>query len=756
MSWKIVALISLLYFAVFAALDIAGANAQDVAQTQQEDSVLNPSDVKKEDVKDEASLSPTAQILLQDWEGPFGGVPPWRAVDPRDFEPALDAAMALELKDVDAINANPEPPTFENTIVALEKSGQALQRLASMYYVHTSNLNVGPMPDIESAVEPKLTKHHDAITQNSKLFERVKRVFDSPSSGWSVPQQRLVEKIYKRFVRQGAQLEEADKAKLSAINIELAGLFTQFSQNVLAEEALTIEITDSDQLAGLPESVVDGLAVTAGTAGTAGTGGDGAGSGDEVATKWVVTNTRSSMEPVLTYADDRGLRERVWRAYYSRCDNGGEHDNNAIISAILKLRAQRAELLGYPTHAHWRLEPQMAKTPENAMRLMMSIWPKAVARVKEEVAAMQAVADSENEGSENEGIKIEAWDYRYYAEKVRKAKYDLDFNEVKPYLQLEKLREGMMWAAGDVFDLEFAEVDSVAVFHPDVRVWEVKRGGQFIGLWYFDPFARNGKKSGAWMTDYREQSNMGVAIAPLVSNNSNFVKGKPGEPVLISWDDAVTLFHEFGHALHGLCSDCKYPSQSGTSVARDFVEFPSQLFESWLATPEMLSKYALHCETGQPLPVELRRKIEAADKFNQGFATVEYMASALVDMKLHLAGNVNIDPDEFERKTLAELGMPDEIVMRHRTPHFSHVFSGDSYSAGYYSYLWAEALTADAAEAFEAAGSFYDQETSKRLYETIFSIGDTRDPAEAFESFRGRGLDAGALFRKRGFPVGVE
>ncbi len=675
------------------------------------------------------------QVLLQNWRGPYGGVPPWRSVDPNDFEAAFEAAMALEIEEVEAITSNPAEPDFANTIVALEKSGQTLERLASIYYVHTSNLNVGPMSDIEAAIEPKLTKHHDAITQNAELFARVEAVYKQASPDWSEAQKRLVEKIYKSFVRQGARLNEAQKKQLSAINIELAGLFTRFSQNVLAEEERTIEIEDEAQLAGLPKSVVDGLAVA------------GDGQDDEsVKAKWIISNTRSSMEPVLTYADDRSLREKVWRAYYGRCDDGGENDNNEIITAILKLRAQRAQLLGYATHAHWRLEPQMAKTPENAMQLMLSIWPKAVARVKEEVAAMQAVADRENAD-----ITIQAWDYRYYAEKVRKEKYDLDFNEVKPYLQLEKLREGMMWSAGEVFGLEFQEVDNVPVFHPDVRVWEVNRGGQFVGLWYFDPFARTGKRSGAWMTDYREQSNMGTAITPLVSNNSNFIKGKPGEPVLISWDDAVTLFHEFGHALHGLCSQCEYPSQSGTSVARDFVEFPSQLYESWLSTPQMLAKYAVHVETGQPLPEELRDRIEAAASFNQGFATVEYMASALIDMKLHLAGGENIDPDEFERTTLAELRMPEEIVMRHRTPHFSHVFAGDSYSAGYYSYVWAEALTADAAEAFESAGSFYDKETAQRLLNTVFSIGDTRDPAEAFKDFRGRDLDAGALFRKRGF-----
>ena len=685
------------------------------------------------------------QILLQNWQGPYGGVPPWRTVDPNDFDAAFDAAMAIEVQEIEAIISNSEAPNFANTILAMEKSGQALDRLESMYIVHKTSLNVGPMPDIEAAIEPKRTKHRDAITQNAKLFARIDAVYQQDSPDWSEAQKRLVEKIYKRFVRRGARLDEAQKQQLSAINVELAGLFTSFSQNVLTEEERTIVVEDPAQLAGLPKSVVDSLAQTGQSR-----------NNESEKPKWVIRNTRSSMDPVLTYADDRKLREKVWRSYYSRGDNGGAHDNNKIITAILKLRAQRAELLGYQTHAHWRLELQMAKTPENAMRLMTRIWPKAVARVREEVAAMQAVADREAAGNPDAAITIKAWDYRYYAEKVRKEKFDLDFNEVKPYLQLEKLREGMMWAAGDIFGFEFQEVHNVEVFHPDVRVWEVNRDGQFVGLWYFDPFARSGKRSGAWMMGYRAQSNMGTAITPLVSNNSNFVKGKPGEPVLISWDDAETLFHEFGHALHGLCSQCEYPSQSGTAVVRDFVEFPSQLFESWLSTPEILSNYAVHYETKEPLPEELRKKIESAARFNQGFTTVEYMASALIDMKLHLAGNVVIDPDEFESAALAELGMPGEVVMRHRTPHFSHIFSGESYSAGYYSYVWAEALTADAAEAFESAGSFYDRETANRLLQTVFSIGDTRDPAAAFKDFRGRDLDAAALFRKRGFPLSDE
>ena len=376
------------------------------------------------------------------------------------------------------------------------------------------------------------------------------------------------------------------------------------------------------------------------------------------------------MDPFLTYADDRGLREQVWRTYYNRGDNGDEHDNNTIISEILKLRARRAKLLGYETHAHWRLEPTMAKTPEATMALMESVWPKAVARVKEEVADMQAIADKEGAG-----ITIEPWDYRYYAEKVRKEKYDLDFNEVKPYMQLEKLVEGMLWCSSELFGLQYTRIGDVPVFHPDVRVWHVTRkSGEDVGLFYLDPYARDGKRSGAWMTDYRPQENQGDAITPLISNNSNFIKPSEGEAALISWDDAQTLFHEFGHALHGLLSSVEYPSQSGTSVARDYVEFPSQINEHWLSTPEVLNKFCVHHETGEPLPQHLVDKIEKAATFNQGFGTVEFLASALIDMKLHLAGDVDIDPDRFEKETLAELGMPREIVMRHRTPHFAHIF----------------------------------------------------------------------------------
>ena len=436
--------------------------------------------------------------------------------------------------------------------------------------------------------------------------------------------------------------------------------------------------------------------------------------------------------------------------FINRGDNGDEHDNNAIITQILSLRAERAKILGYKTHAHWRLENTMAKTPENALQLLESVWTPAVARVKEEVADMQAWADKEGAN-----ITIEPWDYRYYAEKVRKERYDLDQNEVKEYLQLEKLREGMFWVAGELFDFSFSPLNNIPVYHSDVRVWEVKKKstGEHVGLWYFDAYARAGKRSGAWMNAYRNQQKMEGNITTIVSNNSNFVKGNPGEPVLISWDDASTLFHEFGHALHGLASNVTYPSLSGTNVVRDYVEFPSQLLEHWLSTPEVLQQFAINYKTGKAIPESLVSRIEKASTFNEGFATTEYLASAIVDMKLHLAGDVKIDPDKFEKETLAELGMPKEIVMRHRTPQFGHIFSGDGYSAGYYSYLWSDVLTADAYEAFLEGTGPYDKAVAKRLNDNIFSVGNTIDPQDAYRAFRGRDPETEALMRKRGFPV---
>jgi len=673
--------------------------------------------------------------LLAQWSGPYEGVPPFDKVRVEDFKPAIEKAIAENLSEVDAIASNPESPTFANTIEAFERAGDALNRATTIYGIWGSTMNSAEFQPIEREMAPKLAEVNDRITSNTKLFKRIEAIYnDRDKLNLNPEQKRLAWLTWNGFVRAGARLDEKSKARLGEINQKLAGLFTQFNQNVLADEQKTLVLDSEADLAGLPQSIRDAEAAAAASRNLAG--------------KWVVVNTRSSVDPFLTYSDRRDLREKAFQMFVNRGDNGDEHDNNKIITEILKLRAERAALLGYKTHAHWRVENQMAKTPERAMQLMEAVWKPAVARVHEEVADMQKLANGE--GAK---ITIEPWDYRYYAEKVRKAKYDLDQNEVKPYLQLEKLREGIFWVAGELFNFQFTPVTNVPVYHPDVRVWEVtdRTSGKHIGLWYFDPFARPGKRSGAWMNAYRAQQHFDHDVTTIVSNNANFSKGKPGEPVLISWDDATTMFHEFGHALHGLNSDVNYPSLAGTSVARDYVEFPSQLMEHWLRTPEVLQKFAVHYQTGQPIPQALVDKIERASKFNQGFITTEYLAAALVDMKLHLAGAKPIDPDAFERETLAQLGMPKEIVMRHRLPHFLHIFSSDSYSAGYYSYLWSDVLTADAAEAFAEGKGFYDKDVAARLRAKIFSVGNTVDPAEAYRAFRGRDPKIDALMRKRGF-----
>ncbi len=691
------------------------------------------------DMKTSAAPAVADNPLTAAWSGPYGGVPPWDKVRVDLLKPALEAGMVDQLAAVDRIAKNPAAPTFQNTIAELERSSRMLDRVSTLSGVFQSTMSDDAMQAVEREMAPKLAEFGDKITQNEKLFARIAAVYDAREKSNLTPeQQRLTWLYYTTYVRQGAKLDAAAKKQMSDLNQQLAGLYTSFGQNVLKDENDGVLVLEQESdLAGLPPSVRDGAAEEAAGRGLKG--------------KWAVSNTRSSVEPFLTYSDRRDLRQKVWQMFVDRGDHGGPTDNNANVAKILQLRAQRAKLLGFPTHAHWRLEDSMAKTPERAMALMEAVWTPAVARVHEEVADMQAIADKEGSG-----VRIEPWDYRYYAEKVRKAKYDLDENEITPYLQLENLREGMFYMAKELLGFNFKPVDpkKVPVYHPDVRVWEVTDpAGKLIGLWFFDPYARKGKRSGAWMNAYRNQERMDGDVKTIVSNNANFVKGKPGEPVLISWEDARTLFHEFGHALHGLSSNVTYPSLSGTNVARDYVEFPSQLLEHWLSTPEILDRFALHYQTGKPIPQALVDKIKSAEKFNQGFKTVEYLSSALIDMKLHLAGGTPVDPDKFERETLAALGMPHEIVMRHRTPQFNHVFSGDGYSAGYYSYLWSDTLTADAWEAFTEAGGPWDKAVAKRLKDNVFSVGNTIDPADGYRAFRGRDPGIAALMRKRGFPV---
>jgi len=680
---------------------------------------------------------PADAAMLAPWTGPYGGVPPFDRVQVAAFKGALLEAMDAQRVETAAIAGNRGAPTFENTVLALEKSGRELARVGSLFGTFTGTMNRGPMRKLQTEMTPILSAFSDEQIQNAAVFARVKAVYDARStSGLSPEAQRLTDVVYTNYVTQGAALDPASKKQLAQINQKLAGLYTAFSQNELADEESGILVLEKPaDLVGLSDQLVAAAKQAASDHGHPGA--------------WAITNTRSSMEPFLTYATRRDLRERGWRMWISRGDNGDAHDNKAVITSILELRAQKAKLLGFPTYAHWSTSTNMAKTPDAAMALMMSVWPAAVARVHEEVADMQAIVTTEG-GS----YKIAPWDYRFYAEKVRKAKYDLDQNEVKQYLALDNVRKGMFWTAGQLYGFEFVPVSDVPVYQADMTVYDVRRDGKHVGLWYFDPYAREGKNSGAWMSEYRSQDRIDGAVTPIVSNNSNFIKAPPGAPVLISWGDAVTMFHEFGHALHGLNSNVTYPTLAGTAVARDFVEFPSQLNERWLPTREVLDRFALHHETGKPMPAALIAKIEKARTFNQGFGTVEYLSSALYDMKIHLAATGQaIDPSAFEKTTMAELGMPSEIVMRHRPTQFGHIFSGEGYAAGYYDYIWADTLTADAYEAFTEAGGPYDKAVAKRLYASIMSVGNTITASEAFHRFRGRDVNAKALMRDRGFPV---
>jgi len=677
-------------------------------------------------------------IFLQAWQGPYGGVPAFDKMRLEDFKQALDWGMTKQLEEIEAITSNTDAPTFENTIAAFEDVGRDLDRVFAYYFLWSSNLSSPEYREIQTEYAPKISAYFTSINQNDALFQRIKAVYDSREQFDYTPEQkRLIWTRYNSFAHFGATLQGEAKKRYADIQQELAKLHTKFANNVLADEENYALYLTEDQLGGLPQNLITAAAAAAKARGEEG--------------KYAITNTRSSMSPFLTYSTERDLREKVWRSYYSRGGNGDEFDNHAIIADILKLRHERVQLLGYENYASWRLADRMAKTPTRANALMEAVWPAAIARVDEEVADMQALADAEGAG-----IKIAPWDYRFYAEKVRQDKYAFSGDEVKQYLQLNKLREAMFYVAGRLFNFEFKAIDdgSVPTFHEDVKVWEVtdRDSGEHIGLWYLDPFARKGKRSGAWATSYRSHETFKGKRTVLSSNNSNFVKGEAGKPTLISWDDAETFFHEFGHALHALASNVNYPSLNGG--VRDYTEFQSQLLERWLLTDEVIDSYLVHHETGDPIPAGLVAKIKAAKTFNQGFSTTEYLASALVDMRYHTIDPKDIDPKSFERQTLTKLGMPEELVMRHRSTHFGHIFSGEGYSAGYYGYMWADVLTSDAAEAFaEAPGGFYDKAVANKLVDYLFAPRNALDPAEAYRAFRGRDADIKPLMRDRGFPV---
>jgi peptidyl-dipeptidase Dcp len=678
-----------------------------------------------------------ADPMLAAWSGPYGGVPPWDRVKPELFPAAFETGIAVLLAQVDVIAANPERPTFDNVIAALEDAGRHLDRANTLFGVLTNNLSTPQVQEIDREWSPKITAAFDAIVFNEKLFARIAAVHEGRERAGLTPEQlRLLTRTYDQYVRAGAKLTAEQKKRLGDINQELSVAYTDFSKKVLADEDTSIVLETSRDLAGLPDSLRAAYKAAADEKGHAG--------------KWAIANTRSSVDPFLSSSSRRDLREKVWKAFKSRGDNADGDDTNATIAQIVKLRAERAKLLGFATHAHWRMADTMAKDPEKARELMMKVWPAAVGRVKEEVADMQAIADREGAG-----ITIEPWDYLYYAEKVRQAKYDLNQNDLKPYFELNNMIDGAFFMAGELYGLGFTEITGqIPVFGEGIRVWEVKdtASGNHVGLFYGDYFARSGKRSGAWASGYRgHETFTGKVFTSITSNNNNFVKGPAHEPVLISLDDAETLFHEFGHALHGLLSEVNYPGLGGTP--RDFVEYPSQVHEMWVLTRPVLDRYALHYKTKQPMPQSLVDKVEASSKFNQGYSTVEYLSAAIIDMELHTLPDGVVDPDAFERDTLAKIGSPKEIAMRHRLPQFNHLFASDSYSAGYYSYLWSEVMDADTREAFLETGNVFDKATAQKMRTYILAPGNTTDRAEAYRQFRGRDPQVQALLKKRGFPT---
>lgn len=688
---------------------------------------------------DEATTQTLAtNPLLAEWTGPHGGVPAFDKMDLAPLKAAIEAGMAAELAEIDAIANNPAEPTFSNTIVAMQRTGEPLGRVMTYYGIWSSNMSSPEFREIQREISPKLADHSSKIVLNPALFARIKTLHDKSASLNLTPEQaRLLKLTYDRFELQGANLSDEAKARYAAINQELAQLQTQFSNNLLADEEGYVTYLTPAQIGGLPQSFIAAAKAEAESRGQAG--------------KYAVTNTRSSMDPFLTYSTERALREKVWRTFYSRGDNGDAHDNNALITQILQLRHERIKLMGYETYAHWQLKDNMATDPAEAMALMEAVWPAALARVKEEVADMQEIARSEGAN-----ITIEPWDYRFYAEKVRKAKYDLNSDELKAYLQLDKLREGMFFMAAELFNFAFTPVADgvIPVFHPDVKVWEVtdKTSGAHVGYWYLDPFGRPGKRSGAWASSYRSHSTFDGKETVLSSNNSNFIKPPPGEPALVSFDDAETFFHEFGHALHSLASNVTYPGLNGG--VRDYTEMQSQILERWVLTDPVIENYLTHYQTGAPMPPELVAKIRNAATFNQGFDTTEFLASAIMDMKYHTIDPAGLNPKTFEPQELAKLGAPREIPMRHRSTQFGHIFSSEGYAAGYYGYLWADVLTADAVEAFlEAPGGLYDKEVGKRMVDNLFAPRNAVDPGEAYRVFRGRDATIDALMRARGFPV---
>ncbi|MGO9172998.1 MAG: M3 family metallopeptidase [Rhodomicrobium sp.] len=675
-----------------------------------------------------------ANILLQDWQTPFN-MPPFEAIRDEDFLPAFEEAMRLHLAEVEEIANDPAAPSFTNTIEALERAGRALENASSVFF----NLSAADTNDerqsIERALSPLLANHSMAILTNAKLFARIDSLFQSAGAlGLNSERSQLLEHYHKKFVRAGAKLSEQAKARLKEIESSLSQLQTAFSQNILAsEKTFQLVLETADDLKGLPDFVRQAAAEAAAARGLPG--------------KYVISLSRASIEPFLEFSGRRDLREKAYKAYIARGEQPGGADNRPLISKLLALRAERAKLLGFETYAGFQIADAMAKTPANARRLLEDVWKRAKRKAEEERARLEAIAQSEGHNE-----PLAAWDWHHYAEKRRSAEFSIDGAELMPYFELNNMIAAVFETARRLFGLSFKERSGIPLYHADVRAWEVmNREGKVIALFLGDYFHRPSKRSGAWMSSFRDQKRLDGEVLPIIINVLNFTKAAPGSPALLSLDDARTLFHEFGHALHGLLSDVTYGSLSGTSVDRDFVELPSQLFENWLLQPETLSRFARHAETGEPMPEDLVNRVLAARKFNQGFATAEYTASALFDLDIHEeTASEGIDPWAFEESLRARIGIPDAIALRHRPPHFQHIFAGSSYAAGYYTYLWAEVMEADAFEAFEEASGIFDPAVAQRLHKYIYSSGGTMKPDEAYRAFRGRDPSVEPLMEKRG------
>jgi peptidyl-dipeptidase Dcp len=671
--------------------------------------------------------------FFEDWTRP-DEVPPFAAIRPEHFAPAYARAFAEHEAEIDAVAGQAQAPDFTNTIAALEMSGRALARVEQVFGLLVGAHSDDALLQIERDLSPQVASHWNKFRTNATLFRRIDTLMrQSDTLGLTAEQKRVLERYHTSFRRAGAALDGAAKQRLAEIVERLAKLGTTFSQNVLADEqAFTLSLHDEAELAGLPEFTRDAMRSEA---------------QERALDGYAVTLLRSSAEPFLQFAERRDLREKVHRAFVSRGDNGSATDNKAIIAEMVRLRAERARLLGYSDFVHYRLDDAMAKTETAVRGLLDTVWPRARARAEADRDALQALVQKEGGN-----FALAPWDWRYYAEKLRQQRCDVDEAAIKPYLNLQRMIEAAFYTAERLFGLRFVERSDIPVWHGDVRVWEVHGGdGAEIGLFFGDYFARPSKRSGAWMTSLRDQEKLAGDIRPLIINVCNFARAAHGEPTLLSFDDARTLFHEFGHALHGLLSSVTYPSISGTNVATDFVELPSQLYEHWLEQPDVLRRFARHYQTDAPMPEELLQRLIAARNFDQGFGTVEYVASAIVDLDFHSQSSPGtIDPTAFEATALARIGMPEEIAMRHRPPHFDHVFSGGGYAAAYYSYMWSEVLDADAFEAFEETGDIFDPATAKRLRETIYGAGGAQDPVDAYKAFRGRLPSAEALLRKRG------